>query len=107
MLLPMFAHDIARVGWGYGASAETYSAYAPTVALFAPGIFFFTVHYLMLRGFYSLERTRTVFWVQCVIAIVNITLALVLVHSRSEENTSELQSLMRISYAVFSLKKKI
>src|SRR3546814_6100399 len=27
-------------------------------------------------------------------------------HSRSEEHTSELQSLMRISYAVFCLKKK-
>src|SRR3546814_3675129 len=38
--------------------------------------------------------------------------ALVLIHSiwrdplRSEEHTSELQSLMRISYAVFCLKKK-
>src|SRR3546814_19968713 len=29
-----------------------------------------------------------------------------LVRSRSEEHTSELQSLMRISYAVFCLKKK-
>src|SRR3546814_3466929 len=29
------------------------------------------------------------------------------VYSRSEEHTSELQSLMRISYAVFCLKKKI
>src|SRR3546814_1789800 len=28
-------------------------------------------------------------------------------HSRSEEHTSELQSLMRISYAVFCLKKQI
>src|SRR3546814_6871252 len=28
-------------------------------------------------------------------------------HVRSEEHTSELQSLMRISYAVFCLKKKI
>src|SRR3546814_5622194 len=28
-------------------------------------------------------------------------------HYRSEEHTSELQSLMRISYAVFCLKKKI
>src|SRR3546814_8150517 len=27
-------------------------------------------------------------------------------HARTEENTSELQSLMRISYAVFCLKKK-
>src|SRR3546814_7811869 len=30
----------------------------------------------------------------------------ILRHSRSEEHTSELQSLMRISYAVFCLKKK-
>src|SRR3546814_1629058 len=29
------------------------------------------------------------------------------VHTRSEEHTSELQSLMRISYAVFCLNKKI
>src|SRR3546814_7237524 len=29
-----------------------------------------------------------------------------LLHERSEEHTSELQSLMRISYAVFCLKKK-
>src|SRR3546814_9793262 len=29
-----------------------------------------------------------------------------LAHARSEEHTSELQSLMRISYAVFCLKKK-
>src|SRR3546814_5134086 len=33
--------------------------------------------------------------------------ALVDPHDRSEEHTSELQSLMRISYAVFCLKKKI
>src|SRR3546814_1052626 len=30
----------------------------------------------------------------------------ILGHARSEEHTSELQSLMRISYAVFCLKKK-
>src|SRR3546814_6545346 len=33
-------------------------------------------------------------------------LALALLKARSEEHTSELQSLMRISYAVFCLKKK-
>src|SRR3546814_1461593 len=33
------------------------------------------------------------------------TKAMVAVHGRSEEHTSELQSLMRISYAVFCLKK--
>src|SRR3546814_5714697 len=30
----------------------------------------------------------------------------VILHGRSEEHTSELQSLMRLSYAVFCLKKK-
>src|SRR3546814_9209576 len=37
----------------------------------------------------------------------NILRALDNARSRSEEHTSELQSLMRISYAVFCLKKKI
>src|SRR3546814_6901224 len=36
----------------------------------------------------------------------NLQRSLVLSHARSEEHTSELQSLMRISYAVFCLKKK-
>src|SRR3546814_6718397 len=36
----------------------------------------------------------------------NLTRLPLLVLSRSEEHTSELQSLMRISYAVFCLKKK-
>src|SRR3546814_5339686 len=40
--------------------------------------------------------------------IVSVTIALSVVTAafRSEEHTSELQSLMRISYAVFCLKKK-
>src|SRR3546814_6524192 len=42
--------------------------------------------------------------VSAVVERLPITLSLALV--RSEEHTSELQSLMRISYAVFCLKKK-
>src|SRR3546814_2754534 len=34
------------------------------------------------------------------------TVRILYIHVRSEEHTSELQSLMRISYAVFCLKKK-
>src|SRR3546814_9486770 len=37
---------------------------------------------------------------------IDLTLTLPVELSRSEEHTSELQSLMRISYAVFCLKKK-
>jgi putative peptidoglycan lipid II flippase len=79
LLLPVVARELSDVIWGYGAAEATSENYAPSLALFAPGIVFFTVHYLMLRGFYALELTRTVFWVQCVIAAVNIALAVTLV----------------------------
>src|SRR3546814_5577646 len=40
-------------------------------------------------------------------AVLSLTKSLAMEHiNRSEEHTSELQSLMRISYAVFCLKKK-
>jgi putative peptidoglycan lipid II flippase len=42
----------------------------------------------MLRGFYALEQTRTVFLVQCVIAVTNIAVALVLVREATAEQTS-------------------
>src|SRR3546814_4141743 len=42
---------------------------------------------------------------ECVACVVN-SLSFVLPRGGSEEHTSELQSLMRISYAVFCLKKK-
>jgi putative peptidoglycan lipid II flippase len=81
MLLPAIALPLSNVVWGYAAASETYSDFAPSLALFAPGLVLFTVHYLMLRGFYALERTRTVFWVQCAIAATNVALA-VLVTNR-------------------------
>src|SRR3546814_8778028 len=40
------------------------------------------------------------------LALAQVTLYLACTAKRSEEHTSELQSLMRISYAVFCLKKK-
>jgi putative peptidoglycan lipid II flippase len=78
-LLPVIALPVSQVIWGHGATADSYDRFAPTLSLFGIGLVFFTVHYLTLRGFYSLEQTRTVFLVQCVIAAVNITLAVTLV----------------------------
>jgi putative peptidoglycan lipid II flippase len=88
LLLPLVALDVANLVWGYGAASSTYENFAPSLALFGAGIAFFTVHYLMLRGFYALERTRTVFWVQCGVAAVNIVLAVVLVAGTDAEHTS-------------------
>src|SRR3546814_3179432 len=47
-------------------------------------------------------------WVAMVASYLGVTLVFAqdLMYTRSEEHTSELQSLMRISYAVFCLKKK-
>ena len=78
-LLPVLAPDLANLLLGHGATKESYSLYVPTLSLFGVGLFFFTLHYLMLRGFYALERTRTVFWVQCAVALTNIVAAVVLV----------------------------
>src|SRR3546814_1506238 len=45
-------------------------------------------------------------WAKKLVVIVVLPLLCAYVGGRSEEHTSELQSLMRISYAVFCLKKK-
>ncbi len=49
-----------------------------TIQAFAIAMVAFTVHYLMLRGFYANEDTRTPFFIQIVIAAVNITAAIAL-----------------------------
>jgi putative peptidoglycan lipid II flippase len=88
LLLPLIARDLSNVMVGYGAGRDTVPDFAIALALFAPGLVFFTTHYLMLRGFYSLERTRTVFWVQCVIAATNIVLAVAFTRQVSPSGTA-------------------
>jgi putative peptidoglycan lipid II flippase len=86
-LLPVLAHDVSNVlfGWGEDGAEERF---APTLALFAPGLVFFTIHYLMLRGFYALEQTRRVFFIQCAISATNIAMALLLVSQVSARDTA-------------------
>ncbi|MGA9748953.1 MAG: murein biosynthesis integral membrane protein MurJ [Nocardioides sp.] len=87
-LIPLISEDLSNLVWGYGAASETYATVGLALALFAPGLVLFTSHYLVLRGFYALERTRTVFWVQCVIATTNVTLALVLTRATPPDRTA-------------------
>jgi putative peptidoglycan lipid II flippase len=88
LLLPVIAVDLSHLMWGYGAAAQSFDLYAPSLALFGGGLVFFTVHYLMLRGFYALELTRTVFFIQCAVAATNIVAAVVLVRATDPEHTS-------------------
>ncbi len=104
LLLPVLAPDLAILLWDYGAARATYRLYIPSLALFGIGLVFFTVHYLVLRGFYSLERNRTVFWIQCVVAGTNIVTAVVLVRGTDPEWTAPALVLAyATSYAVGSL----
>jgi putative peptidoglycan lipid II flippase len=88
LALPLLAYDAAKVLFGYGATSATFDHYVPSMILFGPGIVFFTVHYLMLRGFYALELNRTVFFIQCAIGATNVVLAILLVHQATAAQTS-------------------
>jgi putative peptidoglycan lipid II flippase len=88
LALPLLATDAAKVLFGYGATATTFDHYVPSIILFGPGIVFFTVHYLMLRGFYALELNRTVFFIQCAIGLTNVVLAIVLVGRADPASTA-------------------
>src|SRR3546814_6807106 len=61
-----------------------------------------TLHHIGLRDAGPAERTHDLIGGKQVLEGVEVEVR----HGRSEEHTSELQSLMRISYAVFCLKKK-
>jgi putative peptidoglycan lipid II flippase len=77
-VLAVLGPFLAVIMFSWGAGAGDSGALGLTLVAFSPALLFFTVHYLMLRGFYSLEDTRTPLLVQCVIAAANITAALLL-----------------------------
>ncbi|HET7385124.1 MAG TPA: murein biosynthesis integral membrane protein MurJ [Nocardioidaceae bacterium] len=88
LLLPVIALDLCAITLGYGAARRSIDDFASSLVLFGPGLVLFTTHYLMLRGFYALERNRLVFWVQCAVAATNIALAIVLTDLSSAADTS-------------------
>jgi putative peptidoglycan lipid II flippase len=101
--LPVIALPLAQVMWGHGATADVYHRYQAPMALFGAGILFMTIHYLNLRGFYSLQRNRTVFYIQCVIAAVNVGVAVLLVSRVASSDTAPMLVLAyTTAYAVGS-----
>ena len=87
-LLPVIAPALAQVLFGYGAASDYVDNYVPSLGLFGAGLVVFTVHYLMLRGFYALELNRLVFFVQCAIAATNVVFAVLLVSRATPAQTS-------------------
>lgn len=100
-LVPVLAPDLVGLAWGYGSAKDSASDFVPSVSLFAVGILFFTTHYLVLRGFYALERTQRVFWTQCLISTVNIGAAIALTRDIDPAETApRLVIAYALSYAV-------
>jgi len=70
--------EIAAVVTGFGAARGNTEAIGTTISAFALALVMFSLHYLVLRGFYALEDTRVPFWIQTAIAAANIALAVLL-----------------------------
>jgi len=76
--LACLAGPFAAAMFGYGEQAGDTGPIAATLAAFAPGLVLFSVHYLMLRGFYADEDTRTPFLVQVALTSTNIAVGIAL-----------------------------
>lgn len=85
LLLPAAAAFIAlalplsSLLFGHGAGAGNSRYVGWTLIAFAIGLVPFTIQYVCLRAFYALEDTRATFWQQCVIAALNVLLAIAFV----------------------------
>ena len=88
VLLPVLAGDVTAFMYGWGEGDQEPRLFAPTLTLFGPALVFFTVHYVMLRGFYALEQTRRVFFIQCAVSLTNVVVATALVHATPPEDTA-------------------
>jgi putative peptidoglycan lipid II flippase len=69
---------LAEVLFGYGAANDNAGSVlflGQVVSVFALGLLPFTVFYLVVRGWYALEATRTAFWVTVVLNVLNLGLA--------------------------------
>ncbi len=102
VLVPIIASDVANGLFGWGSTDP--QSFAPTIALFGPALVPFTVHYFMQRGFYSLEATRRVFYIQCAVALTNVVAAHLLVGARPPIDTAPMLVLANLlSYLVGSM----
>ncbi|MEO6472401.1 MAG: murein biosynthesis integral membrane protein MurJ [Aeromicrobium sp.] len=70
--------QLALVATSFGANKGHTATLGHTIQGFAPAMVFFTVHYVMLRGFYATENTRTPFFVQAILSASNIGFAFAL-----------------------------
>lgn len=79
LLLVALGHPIARLLFGNGTGARDAPLIGWTIMAFAAGLVPFTIQHVCLRTYYALERNRDTFFIQLIIATVQIALSLALV----------------------------
>ena len=70
---------LAHLVFGFGRGALDASLVGLPLMAMAVGLVPFTIQYVCLRAFYALEDNRTTFFLQCLIAALNVGLALLAV----------------------------
>ena len=76
-VLVVLGSQIGILLYAYGASSRADAAYIGTIlAFFALGLPAFSMYYVLLRGWYALEDTRTPFFINLVLNVLNAVLAL-------------------------------
>jgi putative peptidoglycan lipid II flippase len=88
------AGTVAGLVGSLGGNTETIGH---TIQAFSLAMVAFTVHYLMLRGFYADEDTRTPLLIQIVIAAVNVGAALILT---SAVEPARVAMMLALSYGI-------
>lgn len=92
------------IAGGVGSLGGQTVAIGHTIQAFSLAMVTFTVHYLMLRGFYANEDNRTPFFIQVVIATLNIGLAYQLAFSVEPDRVAMMLALsFGIAYLVGSI----
>ena len=91
---------LATVLTSYGALTGQSRLIGLTIIAFAPGMVFYATHFLMLRGFYAMEDTRTPFLIQAGLSAVNVGLAYGLVALVS---SSYVSTVLALAYGSASL----
>ncbi|MFC5676641.1 murein biosynthesis integral membrane protein MurJ [Aeromicrobium endophyticum] len=95
--LACLGQSAAAIAGGLGALGGSTLAIGYTIQAFSLATVAFTVHYLMLRGFYANEDNRTPFFIQLVIGIVNVGVAIVLVHL---VDSNRVAMMLALSYGI-------
>ncbi len=78
VLLAALSAPLVALLFDHGAANGQTGVLAVTLTALVPGLIAFTVHYLVLRGFYAIQDTRTPFFVQLWVAGTMVVSALLI-----------------------------